>query len=454
MSNRNLNPLSLEALAQSVMQPFQRFFKREASGGLLLILVSIAAVLIANSAAGGTYQNFWKTTFGVTLGGSVLIKDLHHWINEGLMAVFFFVVGLEIKRELLTGELSSVKQASLPIAAAMGGMVVPAAIYAYINFGGVGQGGWGIPMATDIAFALGCLSLLGRRVAIQLVVFLTAIAIVDDIGAILVIALFYTEELSLSSIVAGAVFLAISFIFNRMGIRKTFPYALIGVGMWLVMLDSGIHATVAGILLAMTIPSSTSLSLGEFVDKIREQLLFMTGNKDGQITCPIGVDEEGKQTIIQSIEHACFEAEAPLDHLEHLLHPWAVFLIIPLFAFANAGVEIGLSGIGTVVKEPVFLGVLLGLVFGKQAGVFLFSWLAVKAGIARLPMGVNWWHIYGVSLLAGVGFTMSLFIGTLAFTDPRLLETTKLAIFTASIIAALGGLIVLWLASGKRKRTL
>jgi NhaA family Na+:H+ antiporter len=453
MRNRSNKPLPLEALAKSVMQPFQRFFEREASGGLLLILVSIAAVLIANSAAGATYHGFWKTTFGVSLGGSVLIKDLHHWINEGLMALFFFVVGLEIKRELLVGELSSVKQASLPIAAAVGGMVVPAAIYAYINFGGAGASGWGIPMATDIAFALGCLALLGKRVAIQLVVFLTAIAIVDDIGAILVIAIFYTEELSLGSIVAGTAFLAVSYIFNRMGIRQAFPYALIGVGMWIALLDSGIHATVAGVLLAMTIPSSTSLSQGEFIERIQEQIMFMTGNREGQRICPIGVDEEAKQTIIQSLEHACFEAEAPLDHLKHLLHPWAVFLIIPLFAFANAGVEVDFSGIGTVVREPVFMGVLLGLVFGKPAGVFLFSYLSVKAGIARLPRGVNWWHIYGVSLLAGIGFTMSIFIGTLAFQDPGLLETTKRAIFMASIIAALGGLIVLWLASGRGKGT-
>ena len=433
----------LQLIADSVIQPFDRFFDREATSGIILIVVTVAAMIIANSPLGDAYYHLWETPIGFTIGSFSLEKSLHHWINDGLMSIFFFLVGLEIKREVLVGELASPRQAIFPIAAALGGMIVPALFYILFNFGGPGEGGWAIPMATDIAFALGCLALLGKGIPKGILIFLTALAIIDDLGGILVIALFYTDQLSVAALVDVVALLIVSIMLNRLGVRKTFPYVLVGIFLWLALLKSGVHTTVAGILLAMTIPASTAIRHSEFVKKIEEQLNSLTGNLEGVLSCPLELKEADKQAVILSLEKACSDAEAPLEHIEHSLQPWVVYLIIPIFAFSNAGVRLDFGNLSAVLANPVFLGTTLGLVVGKQIGVFSFAWLAVKSGLASLPQGVNWGHIYGVSILSGIGFTMSLFIGALAFEGNELLETAKLGTLIASLLSGILGYVVL-----------
>ena len=434
----------ITSITDSVVRPFERFFKREATSGIILMLAAAAAMIIANSPLHNAYHHLWETRLGFSIGSFSLEKSLHHWINDGLMSIFFFLVGLEIKREVLVGELASLRQAALPIAAALGGMIVPASLYILFNAGSPGASGWAIPMATDIAFALGCLALLGKGVPSGILIFLTALAIVDDLGGILVIALFYTDQLSVSALIEAFILLALSLLMNRLGVRATFPYVLVGLFLWFALLKSGIHATVAGILLAMTIPASTAIRHSEFIRKIEEQLHYLQGKKEGALFCALELDEAEKQSVIQSLEKACSDAEAPLEHIEHSLHPWVVYLIMPLFAFANAGVKLDLGSLSSAVANPVFIGTIFGLVAGKQVGVFLFSWLIVKLGLASLPEGVRWSHIYGVSILAGIGFTMSLFIGNLAFQENQaMLETAKLGILAASILSGILGLAVL-----------
>lgn len=442
--DRNTQDEWIKVITESVVRPFERFFKREATSGIILMLAAAAAMVIANSPLHDAYHHLWETKLGISIGSFSLEKSLHHWINDGLMAIFFFLVGLEIKREVLCGELASPRQAALPIAAAIGGMVLPAAFYLLFNAGKPGAAGWAIPMATDIAFALGCLALLGKGIPSGILIFLTALAIVDDLGGILVIALFYTDQLSVSSLIEALILLGFSFMMNRFGVRKTFPYVLVGLFLWFALLKSGIHATVAGILLALTIPASTAIRHSEFIRKIEEQLNFLQGRNKTASHCPLELGEAEKQSVIQSLEQAISDAEAPLEHIEHSLHPWVVYLIMPLFAFANAGVKLDFASLSSAVANPVFLGTIFGLVAGKQIGVFLFSWLTVKSGFASLPEGVRWSHIYGVSILAGIGFTMSLFIGNLAFSeDLAMLETAKLGILAASILSGILGLAVL-----------
>lgn len=442
--NRNAQDEWIKLITESVVRPFERFFKREATSGIVLMLAAAAAMFIANSPLHDDYHHLWEMSLGISIGPFQLEKSLHHWINDGLMAIFFFLVGLEIKREVLSGELASPRQAALPIAAALGGMLAPAIFYILINDGGPGTAGWAIPMATDIAFALGCLALLGKGVPSGILIFLTALAIVDDLGGILVIALFFTDQLSIMALFNALLLLVFSFMMNRLGVRATFPYVLVGIFLWLALLKSGIHATVAGILLAMTIPASTAIRHSEFIRKIDEQLHYLQDKQRKSSQATFELDEAEKQSVIQSLEKAISDAEAPLEHIEHSLHPWVVYLIMPLFAFANAGVRLDFSSLSMALANPVFLGIIFGLVAGKQTGVFLFSWLTVKTGLASLPVGVRWSHIYGVSILAGIGFTMSLFIGNLAFhNDQALLETAKLGILTASIVSGIAGLAVL-----------
>ncbi len=446
---RDFDLFVVEDVARTIIQPFQRFFRREAIGGLLLVLASIVGLWLANSSFAGFYQGLLHTPITISIGKFTLSRDLLHWINEGLMVFFFFLVGLEIKREFLVGELSRWRHAVLPLFAAIGGMVVPALVYVSFTLGGPGESGWGVPMATDIAFALACLSLLSGRIPIGLVVFLTALAIVDDIGGILVIAIFYTDSISTSALIGGGGMVLLSLLLNRAGIRYTYPYAIIGVFLWLFFLKSGIHATVAGFLLALTIPASTTIGHTEFVKRIKEQLLYLTGEKGGMNYCPVELEEERKQSIIQSIEKTCFDAEAPLDHLEHNLHPWVGYFIIPLFAFANAGVEIDVASFQAALTNEVFWGILAGLIIGKQVGIVGFSLIAVKLGLGALPKGVTWKTLYGAASLGGIGFTISLFISTLAFEDAALLQVAKLSIFTASIISMVLGIAVLWIFSEK-----
>ena len=442
----------LQLIADSVIQPFDRFFDREATSGVILIIAAVAAMIIANSPWGDAYHHLWEMPISISIGSFSLEKSLHHWINDGLMSIFFFLVGLEIKREVLVGELASPRQAIFPIAAALGGMIVPALFYISFNMGRPGEAGWAIPMATDIAFALGCLALLGKGVPQGILIFLTALAIVDDLGGILVIALFYTDQLSVTALVEAVVLLIVSIMLNRLGVRKTLPYVIVGIFLWLALLKSGIHATVAGILLAMTIPASTAIRHSEFIKKIEEQLNVLKGKEEGALSYPLKLEEAEKQVVILSLEKACSDAEAPLEHIEHSLQPWVAYLIMPIFAFSNAGVRFDFGKLSAVLADPVFLGITFGLVAGKQIGVFSFAWLTVKSGLASLPQGVGWGHIYGVSILSGIGFTMSLFIGALAFEGNELLEMAKLGTLIASLLSGVLGYAVLKKVIGKENK--
>src|SRR5215218_5111296 len=404
--------------------PFQDFANKQSSGGIVLIAATVVALAWANSPWGESYAALWHTKLTVGVGDFSITKDLTHWINDGLMAVFFLVVGLEIKREVLVGELSSARHAVLPVAAALGGALVPALIYFAINAGTAGSAGWGIPMATDIAFALGILALLGRRAPTTLKVFVTALAIVDDIVAVLVIALFYTSEISWGALGVGAVFLAALIVANLLGVGRTLVYAVLGVGLWLCFLLSGVHATIAGVLLALTIPATSFIDPGAFLERSRYVLdRFEQAGEKGENV----LTNEERQAALHALNHAAYKLEPPLHELEHALHPWVVFAIIPVFALANAGVPLG-GGLGEALTSPVSLGIVAGLVLGKQLGVTLFAWLTVKSGISELPRGIGWRHVYGAGWLAGIGFTMSLFISDLAFSDGSLVEIAKLGI--------------------------
>jgi NhaA family Na+:H+ antiporter len=431
---------------EKIVRPFQDFAHKQSSGGILLILATAVALIWANSPWGEGYAALWHTKLTVGIGDFSISKDLTHWINDGLMAVFFLVVGLEIKREVLVGELSSARNAALPVAAAVGGVVVPAAIYLTINAGTEGSAGWGIPMATDIAFALGILALLGERAPVALKVFLTALAIVDDIVAVLVIAFFYTSEISWGALGVGAAFLAALVVANLIGVGRTLVYAVLGIGLWLCFLLSGVHATIAGVLLALTVPAISFINPGAFLDRGRYILdRFERAGEKGENV----LSNEERQAALHALNHAAYELEPPLHELEHTLHPWVVFAIMPIFALANAGVPLG-GGIADALTSPVALGILAGLVVGKQLGITLFAWLAVRSGISELPGGINWRHVYGVGWLAGIGFTMSLFITDLAFSEGSLVDAAKLGILVASVIAGGVGWTILRGASSPR----
>ena len=420
---------------EKIVRPFQAFADRASSSGILLIAAAIVALVWANSPWGESYSGLWETKLSIGLGSISIEKDLTHWINDGLMAVFFLVVGLEIKREVLVGELSSPRRAALPLAAAVGGAVLPALIYVAITFGTEGVSGWGIPMATDIAFALGVLALLGERVPIALKVFMTALAIVDDLLAVMVIALFYTSDVSWGALAVGAAFLIALVAANLAGVGKPLPYALLGIGLWLCFLQSGVHATIAGVLMAITVPASSFIDTGMFLKRSRGLLdrFEQAGEQGDAVLC-----NEERQGALHALNRANEDVEPPLQELEHALHPWVVFAIMPLFALANAGVVLG-EGFAATLLNQVSLGIVAGLLLGKQLGITLFAWLAVKSGLSEMPGGVTWLHIYGASWLAGIGFTMSLFISDLAFADSPLLNVAKLGILMASLIAGVAG---------------
>ena len=431
---------------EKIVRPFQDFAHKESSGGILLMAATVAALVWANSPWGEGYAALWHTKLTVGLGGFSLSKDLTHWINDGLMAVFFLVVGLEIKREILVGELSSLRRAALPIVAAVGGAVVPALIYVAFTAGTEGAAGWGIPMATDIAFVLGVLALLGERAPMALKVFLTALAIVDDIMAVLVIALFYTSDVSWGALGVGGLFLIALVAANLIGVGRTLVYALLGIGLWLAFLLSGIHATVAGVLLAFTVPASSFINPAAFVERGRYVLdRFEQAGEKGENV----LTNEDRQAALHALNRATYKLEPPLHELEHALHPWVAFAVVPLFALANAGVPLG-GGVAGALTDPVSLGVVAGLVLGKQVGVTLFAWLAVKSGLSELPGGIGWRHVYGAGWLAGIGFTMSLFVTDLAFDNDVLVDAAKLGILAASLTAGVVGWTILRGASSRR----
>lgn len=429
-----------------IADPMKRFLGNSSMSGIMLIVAAILAMILSNSPYAKWFHQLWEVNVGLSFGDYTLNKSLHHWINDGLMAVFFFVVGLELKREIIAGELSSPKKAILPIAAAFGGMIIPALIYLSFNHPvSITGSGWGIPMATDIAFALGVLYLLGDKVPISLKVFLTALAIADDLGAVLVIAFFYTSDINLVNLLTGMVFMGILIIGNRIGIRSTLFYGLIGIGgLWLAFLMSGVHATIAAVLAAFTIPARAGIPETIFNERMRtlmDRFKKAVPNESPTIT-------EEQQEILQRIEQVTLEASTPLQRLEHSQHPWVAFLIIPVFALSNAGVTISAENIANL-GNSVTLGVSLGLIVGKLLGISGTVGLLYLLKISPLPDNCNWFHIIGVGFLAGIGFTMSLFITELAFDNSVLVEQAKLGILITSIIAGIFGFLIIRYANTK-----
>jgi NhaA family Na+:H+ antiporter len=436
-------------LVERVLAPFRRFAHTASASGIVLLAATAIALGWANSPWAESYHRLWELSIGGTLGGLSFRTTLHHVINDGLMAVFFFVVGLEIKREILAGELASRRTAALPMVAALGGMVVPAAIYAIINAGSAGSSGWGVPMATDIAFALGVLALLGDRVPTALKVFLAALAIVDDIGAVLVIAVFYSSGVEWGPLASAAGLLTLAVAFNRAGARRPGTYVTIGLALWATVLLSGIHATVAGVLLAFAIPVRTRLNEREFLAKARLAL------NDFDVAAAVAAEDPNTtvlsnvrhHTALEEIETLCQQAQPPLIRLEHALHGAVSFGIMPLFALANAGVTFDVSSLGAAASHPVTIGAALGLLVGKPLGIAGFSWLAVRLGWAALPRGATWKALVAVAVLGGIGFTMALFIAGLAFSpaspESGLLDVAKLGILAASALAGIVGSVLL-----------
>lgn len=433
------SPAATPPLIERVLGPFHRFVATAAAGGLVLLAATAIALLWANSPWADAYHHLWETPVTVGAPAFGLTLSLHHWVNDGLMAVFFFLVGLEIKREVLVGELATRRSATLPVAAALGGMLVPAALYAAANHGGPGAAGWGVPMATDIAFALGLLALLGDRVPSGLRVFLAALAIADDLGAVLMIALFYTSGLDWAALGGAGVVLAVLIGLNRAGARRPATYAGLGVVLWLFVLASGVHATVAGVLLALTVPARTRLDADEFLARADASLTEFRAAADPGGTV---LTNRGQQEALQVLASAGDAAQAPLQTMEHALHGVVAFVVMPVFALANAGVPLG-AGAGAALRSPIALGIVLGLVLGKPLGILLASYATVRAGAADLPAGVRWRHVYGAGWLGGIGFTMSLFIAGLAFAAPAALDVAKLGILAASVAAGAAGYALL-----------
>jgi NhaA family Na+:H+ antiporter len=429
-----------------LLRPINDFLQKEASGGILLIIFTVVALAWANSPWSDAYHDLWHTYISISVGDSVLNLSILHWINDGLMVIFFFVVGLEIKRELLVGELSSIKKASLPVAGAIGGMLLPALFYVFFNSGTDAVSGWGVPMATDIAFVIGILAILGSRVPLGLKVFVVSLAIADDIGAVMVIAIFYTSNISMTALLGVALILVLLGIVNKLGVKSLVIYSILGLLLWLAVLQSGIHATIAGVLLAFTIPAKARINTERFSKNTKDLLdKFEKAGEHGENV----LTNETRQADVMAIEECCEKILTPLQRFEHGLHPWSSFVIMPLFALANAGVTFKGMDLGAALASPVSIGIIAGLFLGKQFGIFGFAWLAVKIKLASLPEGVSWSKIYGAGILAGIGFTMSLFIAGLAFTDDSILNLSKIGILTASLIAGVAGYVVLKAALSK-----
>ena len=425
---------------------FERFLHSQASGSIVLILAAAAAVFWANSRWAELYHHLSHLDIGVIFAGRTYQMGLAHWVKDGLMTIFFFVVGLEIKREVLLGELSSLRKAALPVLAAVGGCVTPALLYFFFNRSGPGVAGWGIPMATDIAFAIGILALLGSRVPVGLKIFLTALAIVDDLIAVLVIALFYTAEINFQALLAAAGFLALFFLAVKSNARRPILYLFPAIGVWASVMFSGIHATIAGVLIALLVPVKSQIDPGEFLDSIIRSIECL--GRSGPLTRDSLALNKRQWQLVEEIYLAADDMIPAGIFLEKHLHSVQAFIILPLFALFSAGVTITAESISSF-PGPVSLGVIAGLVLGKQIGIMAFSWLAIAAGMADLPQGVRWPHIWGVSALAGIGFTMSIFISELGFQAQTMIDEAKIAIFIASFAAGLLGYMVLrWTLPG------
>lgn len=430
-----------ERAFEKISTPFEQFLHHQTTTGLVLMFMTVVALILANSPLTEQYAHFFHTSLVVSLGGFEINHTIHHWINDGLMALFFFVIGLEIKREVLIGELSDIRNAILPILAAIGGVVAPALIYYQINAGLPGENGWGIPMATDIAFAISALVLLGKRVPVALVTFLVALAIVDDLMAVTVIALFYTDQIHIMPLLISFVFFGVLLMFNKFGIHKPLPYFIIGGLMWVSMLESGVHATIAGILTALAIPAKPKYDprfIPDHMKKLVDDFNQYPIKDDFQLC-------ERQKAVLNNMTETVHYVQSPLNRLEHDFHLPVSLIVIPLFALANAGIAIDFSGIGEMVLQPVTLGIISGLVLGKVIGIAGVSFIAIKIGIAKLPTNTSMSQLFGVSFLGGIGFTMSIFIAELAWMDgdPTLLLEAKTGILIASLFAGVVGFM--WL---------
>jgi NhaA family Na+:H+ antiporter len=414
-------------LARSVARPVQRFLHIEASGGVLLVAAAVVALVWANSPWSAGYHDLWATELTVDLGGHAITEDLRHWINDGLMTLFFFVIGLEIKQELTNGQLTTRRDAAIPVAGAIGGMIVPAALYIAINAGGDGAAGWGIPMATDVAFALGVLALLGSRVPVELKVLLLGLAIVDDVGAIIVIAAFYSDGIDPQWAAAAALGLTVVALLHRVGVRYLPVYVALGIGVWLATFESGIHATLAGVALGLLTPARP----------------FLREVDANRIADELSADFAVTAAEVRDISFRVRESIPVTERLEDLLHPWTSYLIVPLFALANAGITISADGLREAATSPVALGVAVGLVVGKLVGVAGAIAIAVRLGVGRLPESIERRHISGMAAVAGIGFTVSIFIAGLAFEDPVLTDQATLGVLAASVIATACGSAIL-----------
>ena len=428
-----------------ILTPFEEFIHRQTTSGLLLMGMAVLALILANGPLAETYSKVIHTYMSVGVGDWGIKMTLQHWVNDGLMVLFFFVVGLELKREFLVGELANPRNAAMPIAAAIGGMVVPALIYFAINPSGDAALGWGVPMATDIAFAVGALALLASRVPKALVTFLVALAIVDDLGAVMVIAFFYTDTIAMPPLmVAGGLF-AMLLMLNMFGIRKTLPYFIIAVLLWYALLQSGVHATIAGVLGAMTVPAVPKYNPERFSEHVKDLMQrFDASHEPGKSI----LTNDSLRAVVQTLDNGVLSVEAPLQRLEHLWHLPVAYLVIPIFALVNAGIPLEFDTLGETMTHPVLIGVSLGLVLGKFIGITGFSWLVLKLGFAQLPKGTRFTQIAGVSLLAGIGFTMSIFVAQLGFGEREdLLLMAKTGILAASLLAGVAGYIWLYLVS-------
>jgi len=418
-----------DELIGHLVAPVRRFLHIQAASGGVLLLATLAALVLANSPWGPAFLGFWKMHVVIEVGTFHFDHPLYHLVNDGLMAIFFFVIGLEVKREIVVGELSELKRATLPVAAAIGGMIVPALVFLSLQWGEPGERGWGIPMATDIAFVVGCMAVLGSRVPHGLRVMLLSLAIADDIGAILVIAIGYTEHLSWAWLGAGAVGIAAVALLSRLGVRGFLMYTLIGTFIWFAFHESGVHATIAGVILGLMTPARPYLSKTIFSKVLDRAAQRLHGDWD---------DREHRGDDVRRFQLAARETISPLEYLEDLLHPWVSFAIMPIFALANAGVVLKFSELGSMMA----IAIILGLLVGKPLGITLFSWLAIKSGLAQLPRGVNWGMLVGGGFLAGIGFTMALFIAGLALPE-EMLPTAKIGILAGSLASATIGIVIL-----------
>jgi len=431
-----------------IVEPVNQFISKSTTSGFILFGAAIAAIILANSPLAESFHHLWEIKFSIGFNEATVSKTLHHWINDGLMAIFFFVVGLELKREIVAGKLSKPSDALFPIVAAIGGMLVPALIYYVFNPTGEMAKGWGIPMATDIAFALGILYLLGDKVPLSLKVFLTALAIVDDIGAVLVIAFFYTSDINYLSLGIGGACFIILVIANRIGVRSTLFYGIVGIGgLWLAFLMSGVHATIAAVIAAMTIPANIKASKNQYLERLEN----LIGKFKLEKTDARNIVTDRQYHVLEEVQKITRNALTPLQRLEHGLHPFVAFIVLPVFAFSNAGVELSADAL-THVSSSVFLGVFFGLLAGKFIGVFGLVALLIQFRIVSMPSGMNNFHLIGVGLLAAIGFTMSLFITGLAFGDSIYLEQAKMGVIFASIVASISGYFVVKYANSLENR--